>query len=90
MVGSPAYLAPERIGGEPTTAAADLWSLGVTLYETVTGTPPFQRDSTLATMAAIVNSPPAPPAHAGLLWPSSRFSSGRRPELGCAATSERD
>ena len=69
MVGSPAYLAPERINGRPATAAADLWALGVTLYTAVTGRSPFQRDDTQATFAAILTSRPAPPAHAGRLWP---------------------
>jgi Protein kinase domain len=69
MVGSPAYLAPERIDGKPATAAADLWALGVTLYTAVTGHSPFQRDGTLATMAAILTSRPTAPAHAGQLWP---------------------
>ena len=49
MVGSPAFMAPERINGEPATTATDLWALGVTLYFAVTGRPPFQRGDTLAT-----------------------------------------
>jgi len=69
MVGSPAYLAPERINGRPATAAADLWALGVTLYTAVTGRSPFQRDNTQTTFAAILTSRPTPPAHAGRLWP---------------------
>ena len=69
MIGSPAYLAPERIDGRPATATADLWALGVTLYTAVTGRSPFQRDDTQATVAAILTSRPAPPAHAGRLWP---------------------
>ena len=69
MVGSPAYLAPERINGLPATAAADLWAVGVTLYAAVTGRSPFQRDDTQATFAAILTSRPTPPAHAGRLWP---------------------
>ncbi|GID30288.1 serine/threonine protein kinase [Paractinoplanes brasiliensis] len=69
LVGSPAYLAPERINGMPATAASDLWSLGVTLYTAVTGAPPFQRDSTPATMMAVLEHRPATPAHAGRLWP---------------------
>jgi ABC-type sugar transport system substrate-binding protein len=69
LIGSPAYLAPERINGMPATAAADLWALGVTLYTAVTGRSPFQRDDTQATLAAILTSRPAPPAHAGRLWP---------------------
>ena len=69
MVGSPAYLAPERINGLPATAAGDLWALGVTLYTTVTGRSPFQREDTQATFAAILTSRPTPPAHSGRLWP---------------------
>jgi hypothetical protein len=69
MVGSPAYLAPERINGQPATVAADLWALGVTLYTAVTGRSPFQREDTQATFAAILTSRPTPPAHAGRLWP---------------------
>ncbi|WP_158647565.1 serine/threonine-protein kinase [Actinoplanes sp. ATCC 53533] len=69
MVGSPAYLAPERINGLPATAATDLWAVGVTLYAAVTGRSPFQRDDTQATFAAILTSRPTPPAHAGRLWP---------------------
>jgi eukaryotic-like serine/threonine-protein kinase len=69
MVGSPAYLAPERINGQPATAASDLWALGVTLYTTVTGRSPFQREDTQTTFAAILTSRPTTPAHAGRLWP---------------------
>jgi sugar lactone lactonase YvrE len=69
MVGSPAFMAPERINGEPATTAADLWSLGVTLYLAVTGRMPFQRDDLQGMLAAILTSRPAAPAHAGQLWP---------------------
>ena len=69
MVGSPAYIAPERLNGRPATAASDLWALGVTLYAAVTGESPFHRDYAPATLAAILTSKPVPPAHAGRLWP---------------------
>jgi hypothetical protein len=69
VVGSPAYLSPERINGRPATAAADVWGLGATLYTAVTGRSPFQREDTSATVAAVLTSEPEPPAHAGLLWP---------------------
>jgi eukaryotic-like serine/threonine-protein kinase len=42
LVGTPAYLAPERTAGEPATAASDLYSLGIVAYECLTGAPPFR------------------------------------------------
>jgi serine/threonine-protein kinase len=42
LVGSPSYLAPEVIGGDVADARADVWALGVTLYELVTGEKPFR------------------------------------------------
>src|SRR5215472_11420951 len=41
LVGTPAYLAPERAAGGPATPASDLYSLGVVGYECLAGTPPF-------------------------------------------------
>jgi eukaryotic-like serine/threonine-protein kinase len=41
LIGTPAYLAPERAAGKPATAASDLYSLGIVCYECLTGAPPF-------------------------------------------------
>jgi serine/threonine protein kinase len=41
IVGSPGYIAPERLRGHPATQAADLWSFGATLYFSVEGRPPI-------------------------------------------------
>ena len=64
IVGTPAYIAPERLRNGPVTAAADLWSLGVTLYRAVDGASPFQREGEYqadATRAAILHDQPRPP-----------------------------
>jgi eukaryotic-like serine/threonine-protein kinase len=68
LIGSPAYMAPERARGEPATRAADLWSLGATLYTAVEGRPPFDRKGALAILTAVVSGPPDPPIRAGPLW----------------------
>lgn len=41
LLGSPAYLAPERVAGQEATPASDLYSLGVLAWECLAGTPPF-------------------------------------------------
>jgi serine/threonine-protein kinase len=61
-VGSLYYMSPEQIqGAEDLGPRADLYSLGVSLYEMVTRTRPFQGDSDYSIMAAHLNSQPIPP-----------------------------
>jgi eukaryotic-like serine/threonine-protein kinase len=69
LVGSPAYIAPERARGGSAGTAADLWGLGASLYAAVEGQAPFQRGSVLASLTAVVADEPDPPAHAGPLEP---------------------
>ncbi|WP_306368217.1 serine/threonine-protein kinase [Nocardiopsis sp. CC223A] len=59
VIGSPAYLAPERLALEPATPASDLWSLGATLYHAATGVSPFRREGVPATLNAILTQEPA-------------------------------
>jgi hypothetical protein len=67
LIGSPAYLAPERAHGQPAGAPADLWGLGASLYAAVEGRPPFERPGALATLTAVVADEPDPFRHAGPL-----------------------
>ncbi|MFD4523958.1 protein kinase [Streptomyces sp. NPDC058470] len=69
LVGTAGYLAPERATGGPPTAAADLFSLGCTLYFGVEGFGPFDRDTDLATVTAVVLEEPPPTQRAGALRP---------------------
>ena len=70
LIGSPSYMAPERARGLPVTEAADLWSLGATLYTAVEGRPPFDREGAMAVLTAVVADDPDPPQRAGELWPA--------------------
>ncbi len=70
VLGSPAYLAPERARGATPTPAADLWSLGATLFAAVEGRSPFHRHGPLPTLGALLTEDvPAAPA-AGALAPA--------------------
>jgi hypothetical protein len=64
FVGSPEYIAPERVLGRRPGPASDLWSLGVLLYTATEGVSPFRRSNTPATLQSVLNSTPAPPASA--------------------------
>ncbi|WIM98338.1 serine/threonine-protein kinase [Actinoplanes oblitus] len=69
VLGSPKYIAPERLFDRASTARSDLWSLGATLYHAVEGQPPYARGSTAATLRALAAGPPDAPRRAGPLTP---------------------
>ncbi len=69
VIGSPAFVAPERATGARATLSSDLWSLGVTLWAAVEGSSPFHRDGALPTLTAIVTQDVPSAPHAGELRP---------------------
>jgi predicted Ser/Thr protein kinase len=91
VVGTPAYMAPEQLLGQPTDFRVDHFALGVLIYEACTGRHPFGAESLPSTIAKILAAPPAPPPSIAplppALWdivdrclqknPGDRFSSTR-------------
>ncbi len=92
VIGTPSYMSPEQIKGKPVDGRADLFALGVILYELVTGQKPFPGETVTTVIYKIVNEEPIPPReidasiHPGLAAvitkslmkdPAARFQSGR-------------
>lgn len=91
FIGTPNYMSPEQVTGDPVTNRSDLFSLGVVLFELLTGTRPFAGSSLTEITYKIVNTPPPipsqlrpglPPAFNPILLkllekdPSKRYASG--------------
>jgi len=83
IVGTIAYLSPERFLGKIADARSDLYSVGVVMYEVFTGTVPFKNESDdlVAVIFAHVNEPPAPCARSTPPFP-------RRSNESCCAAGE--
>jgi serine/threonine protein kinase len=62
ILGSPRYMSPEQVIGKAIDARSDIFSLGVVLYEALTGIPPFDGDNVNAIMYSTVNTTPPPPS----------------------------
>ncbi|MGW6982718.1 serine/threonine-protein kinase [Streptomyces sp. NPDC054932] len=69
LIGSPEYIAPERVRGEEGLAASDLWSLGMLLYVAAEGVHPLRRATSLATVVAVLDEPIPAPVRSGPLAP---------------------
>ena len=61
-VGSPAYMSPEQVRGEEIDFRSDMFSLGGVLYHLLTGSRPFQGETTYGLIDRIINQPPRPPS----------------------------
>ena len=61
LMGAPQYLSPEQIVGSPTDARSDVYSLGASLYELLTGKPPFGGRTTSYVIAAVLADEPTAP-----------------------------
>ncbi len=64
IFGTPRYMSPEQCSAQPVDARSDLYTLGVILYEMITGQAPFAGDQALTLLLAHVNEAPLPPSSA--------------------------
>ena len=96
IIGTPKYLAPELVGGQPATPSSDVYAAGAVLFEMLAGRPPFDAETPLATALAHRDHPvpdvgalrPVPERLAGVVRtamakdPAHRFALGGRHEGG--------
>jgi eukaryotic-like serine/threonine-protein kinase len=70
LLGSLNYMSPEQVGGSKATSRSDLYSVGVTLYELLTGELPIKGENNYEVMMGHINQVPIPPHHIAPLVPT--------------------
>ncbi|HXF36992.1 MAG TPA: protein kinase, partial [Actinomycetota bacterium] len=70
VLGTAAYLSPEQAAGGVADARSDLYALGCVLYEMLTGRPPFEGQTPMATLSLHVHGEPEPPSRAAPVPPA--------------------
>lgn len=83
LIGSPEFIAPERLRGEEGNPASDLWSLGIMIYAAAEGHSPLRRTTTMATLAAVLDEPIPAPVRSGTLLPALSAVLVRDPSARC-------
>ncbi len=82
VFGTPSYMSPEQINGNEIDVRSDIFSVGVVLYEMVSGSKPFQGDSVVSITYAIMNKRPDQPQQATwALWDVIQRSLEKTPDL---------
>jgi eukaryotic-like serine/threonine-protein kinase len=71
LLGSLNYMSPEQVGGNKATSRSDIYSVGVTLYELLTGELPIKGENNYEVMMGHINKAPTPPHHIAPLVPTA-------------------
>jgi serine/threonine-protein kinase len=71
LLGSLNYMSPEQVGGSKATSRSDIYSVGVTLYELLTGELPIKGENNYEVMMGHINQTPVPPHHIAPLVPTA-------------------